>query len=59
MNISTKINNAQAKVASMMTVAISDLMRKNDGLTTVEYAVAGALIAALLGSPFLIWSTFR
>ena len=46
MKISTEFNNAQAKVASMMTVAVNDLLRKKDGLTTVEYAVAGALIAA-------------
>ena len=46
MNFSTKINNVQAKAVSMMTVALSDLMRKKDGLTTVEYAVAGALVAA-------------
>ena len=46
MKISAEFNNAQAKVASMMTVAVNDLMRKKDGLTTVEYAVAGALIAA-------------
>ena len=46
MKISTEFNNAQAKVASMITVAVNDLMRKKDGLTTVEYAVAGALIAA-------------
>lgn len=43
-----KINNFQAK----MTVAVSDLLRKKEGLTTVEYAVAGALIAAAVVAAF-------
>ena len=52
MKISTVSNNIQAKISSMMTVAIHDLMRKKDGLTTVEYAVAGALIAAAVVTAF-------
>lgn len=43
-----KINNFQAK----MIVAVSDLLRKKEGLTTVEYAVAGALIAAAVVAAF-------
>ena len=53
----TKINNAQAKFSSMMTVAVSDLMSKKDGLTTVEYAVAGALIAAAVVTAFTALGT--
>lgn len=47
--IQTKIVNAQSK----LTVALLNVARKKDGLTTVEYAVAGALIAAAVVAAFM------
>ena len=43
-----KLTKFQAK----MTVAVSNLLHKKEGLTTVEYAVAGALIAAAVVTAF-------
>ena len=42
MNLKNKMIGLQAK----MTVVVTDLLQKKEGLTTVEYAVAGALVAA-------------